>query len=222
MSLVNDALRRAKEVQQQAAPRPSSQFQFRPVEPEQRVQHRSSLIVPFLLAGVAVLAFALVWQGSNVQTAAEVKVARALTPSMVQAKVAPRSASSPAATTTPAAVSPSEPSPPPQPEFIALSAPGGAVTLAAADTDPPSTGTVAKEQEAEAVNAAALTPPPQPKPAPLKLQAIVFNPKRPSALISGKTVFIGDKLGEARVVAIDQDSAILVSAGRTNVLSLPE
>jgi hypothetical protein len=79
---------------------------------------------------------------------------------------------------------------------------------------------VATEQESEATNSAAITPPP--KPAPLRLQAIIFNPKRPSALISGKTLFIGDKLGDSRVVAIDQDSATLVGGGKTNVLSLPE
>ncbi len=79
---------------------------------------------------------------------------------------------------------------------------------------------VVREQESDATNSVAITPPP--KPAPLRLQAIVFNPQRPSALISGKTLFIGDKLGDARVVAIDQESATLVSAGKTNLLTLPE
>jgi hypothetical protein len=50
----------------------------------------------------------------------------------------------------------------------------------------------------------------------------VFNPKRPSAQINGKTLFIGDKLGDSRVVAIGQESATLVGAGKTNVLILPE
>jgi hypothetical protein len=67
-----------------------------------------------------------------------------------------------------------------------------------------------------------MAPPPPPKPAPLRLQAIIFSPKRPSAMISGKTLFVGDKLGDLRVVAIDQDSATLAGAGQTNVLSLPE
>jgi hypothetical protein len=61
-----------------------------------------------------------------------------------------------------------------------------------------------------------------PKTPPLRLQAIVFNPKQPSALISGKTVFVGDKLGDTRVVAIDRESATLVKSGQTNVLSLEE
>ena len=67
---------------------------------------------------------------------------------------------------------------------------------------------------------AAVEPPP--KPAAPKLQGIVFNPTRPSALINGRTLFIGDKFGELRVAAITADSATLVGGGRTNVLSLDQ
>jgi hypothetical protein len=99
---------------------------------------------------------------------------------------------------------------------------GAAVAVAA---DAPSTATNSTEgyaPQSQDSNAPAMTPPPPPKPAPLRLQAIVFNPSRPSAMVSGKTLFIGDKLGEFRVVAIDQESATLVGGGQTNVLSLPE
>jgi hypothetical protein len=41
-------------------------------------------------------------------------------------------------------------------------------------------------------------------------------------MIGGKTLFVGDRLGELRVVAITQDSATLAGAGQTNVLRLPE
>jgi hypothetical protein len=54
------------------------------------------------------------------------------------------------------------------------------------------------------------------------LQAIIFNPKRPSAMIGGKTLFIGDKVGDLRVVAIDKNSATLAGGGQTNVLTLAE
>jgi hypothetical protein len=67
-----------------------------------------------------------------------------------------------------------------------------------------------------------MMPPAPPKPAPLRLQAIIFTPRRPSAMISGRTLFIGDKLGDLRVVAIGKDSATLAGAGQTNILSLPE
>jgi hypothetical protein len=59
------------------------------------------------------------------------------------------------------------------------------------------------------------------KPAP-KLQAVVYDPKRPSAIISGKSVFKGDKVGEFSVVGITQESVTLVGSGQTNVLVLGE
>ena len=55
-----------------------------------------------------------------------------------------------------------------------------------------------------------------------KLQAVVSDPKRPSAIISGKSVFVGDKYGDLRVVAITQESVKLVGGGQTNVLVLGE
>jgi hypothetical protein len=60
------------------------------------------------------------------------------------------------------------------------------------------------------------------KPAGPKLQAIVFSPTRPSAIINGKTLFLGDKIGDQRVVAIAQDSATLAAGTATNVLFLDQ
>jgi hypothetical protein len=56
----------------------------------------------------------------------------------------------------------------------------------------------------------------------LKLQGVVYNPRRPSAVISGKTLFIGDRIRDFRVVAISQESVTLTGAGQTNVLSLAD
>ena len=216
MSLVNDALKRAKEAQQQAAPPPPSQMQFRPVEAGQRVQQGLGLIVPVTLAALVLLALVLVWQGFQGQP----REVRAFTRTPAQPTLTPQPASPPAAVTAPAPAS--QPSPLPQAEVYPTPAPGVVDTLAAIDSATSVSPAPAKEPENEATHSEAISPPPQPKPAPLRLQAIVFNPKRPSALISGKTLFIGDKLGDARVVAIDQDSATLVGAGKTNILSLPE
>src|ERR1043165_4318472 len=51
-----------------------------------------------------------------------------------------------------------------------------------------------------------LTNPPVPviepvaaKPPPLKLQAVFFNPQHPSAIIEGKTVFVGDSVRNLKV-----------------------
>ena len=56
--------------------------------------------------------------------------------------------------------------------------------------------------------------------APLKLQAIFFTPGHPSAIISGKTVCVGDSVREMHVVAIGSASAMLVGTGQTNLLTL--
>lgn len=58
------------------------------------------------------------------------------------------------------------------------------------------------------------------KPLPPKLQAVIYNPRNPSAVINGHTVFPGDRLGEFRVVKITPDSATLVGEGQTNLLLL--
>jgi len=54
------------------------------------------------------------------------------------------------------------------------------------------------------------------------LQAIVYSSTRPSAMIGGRTLFVGDKLGDMRVLAIDRDSATLAGLGQTNVLTLSQ
>jgi hypothetical protein len=41
-------------------------------------------------------------------------------------------------------------------------------------------------------------------------------------MIGGKTLFIGDHLGDMRLVAIDRESATLVCGGQTNVLTLAQ
>ena len=220
MSLVNDALRRAKEAQQQASPPPPSQMQFRPVEPAPHARHGLGLLLPTVLTVIALLALVFVWQWAQGHKAREPQEARALTRTSAPSTITPQPASTSVTAATPAPAPPLEPRPPSQPEFLATAAAGAADTVPAAAPTVPVGSTVAGGQESEATSSAAITPPP--KPAPLRLQAIVFDPRRPSALISGKTLFIGEKLGDARLVAIDQQSATLVGAGKTNILSLPE
>jgi hypothetical protein len=61
---------------------------------------------------------------------------------------------------------------------------------------------------------------PLPKPVLPKLQGIFYRPDRPEAIIDGKTVLVGDRVGEFRVLAISRDDVTLAGAGQTNVLSL--
>lgn len=66
---------------------------------------------------------------------------------------------------------------------------------------------------------ATLTMPAPTNPPPPKLKAIFYRPSDPWAMIHSKTVRIGDRYGQARVIAITPDSVILVSDGQTNVLT---
>lgn len=58
------------------------------------------------------------------------------------------------------------------------------------------------------------------KPAPMKLQGIFFNPRNPSALVNGQSVYLGDRVGDFRVMGISPVAVTLVSVTETNVLSL--
>jgi hypothetical protein len=58
-------------------------------------------------------------------------------------------------------------------------------------------------------------------PAPvIKLQGILYSGRNSSAMISGQTVTTGDEVGGYRVTGISQRSVTLVSANRTNILTL--
>ncbi len=223
MSLINDALRRAKDAQRQVPPPPPNYPPLRPVEPAQQTARQGlGLLLPIALAVVALLVLLFAWQwvqrnGSLRSTEAGTREVRATTrvalppPTVVPPDLA-------AAGFVPVAQSGAAPQPAPAspPSPRAAHVPAASAAPAVPDES------AADAQVSETTNAPAVTAPPPPKPAPLRLQGIVFNPSRPSAMINGRTVFVGDKMGDTRVVAIDRDSVTLVRAGQTNVLSLSE
>jgi hypothetical protein len=55
----------------------------------------------------------------------------------------------------------------------------------------------------------------------LKLQGVIWNPRRPSAVINGKSLFIGEKVERAVLTAIEQDSVKVTWNGEERVLTLP-
>jgi hypothetical protein len=57
-------------------------------------------------------------------------------------------------------------------------------------------------------------------PPPLRLQAVFYSPTKPSAIVSGSSVGIGDKVREFHVTAIGKDSVTLTSPFETKVLKL--
>lgn len=66
-----------------------------------------------------------------------------------------------------------------------------------------------------------IAPAPVPAFPPLKLQGIIWNPRRPSAVINGKSLFVGEKVERAVVVAIEQDTVKVTWNGEERVLTLP-
>jgi hypothetical protein len=219
MSLINDALKRAKAAQRQAEPPPLAGPQMRPVEAAHQVRRGMGILLPGALGLTALAALLLVWQISPMRGPG------ALSSQKPANSVADWSAPAPAR--APSVAEP-EPGRSAEPNLLApapsLAAP--VTTSEASSTSPPPTATAAITtatlQTNLATNAGPIAESVPPKPAPLKLQAIVFNPARPSALVSGKTLFIGDRIGEFRLISLNKETATLASAAETKVLSLGE
>ena len=222
MSLINDALKRLKEAQPQAAPPPVHNLQLRPIEPAQYTRHTLGLILPAALAVAALFLLFFVWQSAQRNGSAqptEVKARMAMTANPTPA---PQPGTASVAPTPAAPVPAAQPIPAAPPAPSTMPATGTPDLPAAMAVFVPTNLPVAEAQDGGVTNTVVVAEAPPPKPAPPKLQAIIFSLTRPSVMIGGKTLFIGDKLNGLRVMAIDQESATLVGAGQTNVLTLSE
>lgn len=166
MSLINDALKRAKQTTQNSNPvaAPAMERPLQPIESPLEDQ-RSNLAWP-----VAIILFLLLCAGL----------------------------------------------------FIAISSSDHATKQVAAAPAP---------APAPVVQIAAVTPSPPPPvvdtpkitaPKPARIQGIVYDPVTPYAIISGKTVFVGDALDGQRVTAITRNAITLVGNGQTNHLHVGE
>lgn len=179
MSLVNDALKRATEVQKNTASAPMHYLPLRPAEPAMHRKIGIGLILPAALLVVLLAALFLFWMmkqnnrsNSNATAVSHVAVAGPAAVAVVANPSTPPPVPAAAVSETPL------PSPPPTVE----SAP--------------------------------------PKLAPLKLQAVFYDPAHPSAIISGKTVYVGDSVRDFHVVAIGSASVMLVNGSQTNLLTI--
>ena len=221
MSLINDALKRAKEAQQKKPPPPAPDLPLRPVEPGQQPGRRTGLLLPMAFGVVLAFVAVLLWQGSQ----------RRATPSQT---ALPAAQTVLPASATPAAVAA------PTPAVPAIRTDLASQPASSPGTSLPATGAAEADATPPAVNAAASTSPSSsapspdsnaapvtvaasaPQPAPLKLQGILYRRTNPVAVINGKTVGVGGQVGEAIVVSINQSSTLVVVAGETNTLSLPQ
>jgi hypothetical protein len=161
MSLINDALKRAKAAQQKNIP--SGVTPMRPIE-STRKERDFNLFVPVMIILLIVTAIFCVGLALAKHTARQIVIAPAIsTPPQVEAVAAPAA-----------------PAPPPD-----VIGPG------AINTDAPK---------------------------PTRIQGIVSDPVHPWAIISGKTVYVGDLVEGMRVTAISRNAITLVGNGRTNRL----
>lgn len=176
MSLINDALKRAKQAQKDNPP-PTPELQFRPVEPGQEHPRSPLFAVGAVIGLIAIISLGglLLWVVAQKQEAGL----------QVEAK---------------AAAVPADPPPAPLPVEPAIAS-----------------GNSPEEAMTNTLPAVEI-----PKAPEFKLQGIFFNPRSPSAVVNGKTVYVGDKVSGFRVFAITPQAVSLANETATNVLSLSE
>jgi hypothetical protein len=210
MSLINDALKKAKRAQEQAPP-PTGAPEFRAAESDHGRGSGPSLLMPVLLVAVIAIGGILIWLGlSGRKPAAEVA-----TPKQTVVASVPAPAVQPvSAAPQPAAVVPPPVAPKAVPAQVAVEAPSPSV----ASAPPTAVAETVKAQPTTVISTNAEPP----KPTVPKLGGIFFNPSRPSAVLNNKTVYVGSRVGEFTVLSITAESVTVVGMGKTNVLSLSE
>jgi hypothetical protein len=189
MSLINDALQRAKQTPGAAKPAPELGTTMKPAPPP-RTTGLPMYFLPMLLLLVSGACWFLV-KGWNTRSP-DGASARAI-PVQARASQATSSATgaeSPTPTNRHLTLSDS-----PKPAASTNTTPA---TAAAPVESAPETGTIPG----------------------YKLQGIFYRPSNPSAVINSKTVFLGDRIANAKVKAIDRQSVTLDLEGETKVLTL--
>jgi len=199
MSLINDALKKAKQAQDNAPVRETAP-QLRSPDTDHRRYPGASLLWPGVIIVALLLGVGLVWFGLGARQAEpQHKIAASMArPSAPAPEPAP-----PVTAPTPLAAQTQQPT---VAETVVSSAPMPMPVPVAAERPAPH-----------------FAPPPAlPTAAPPKLNGIFYNPARPTAVVNNKLVRAGSRVGEFTVLAITQNSVTLAGGGQTNVLSLSE
>ncbi len=249
MSLINDALKRANQSQNQPArPRPPLS-PMQPVESTRRPTAWLALLVPGLLVLVLAMAgwFLYAWWQSRPGQKPAVAAAISVPVPSVSPTIKP-----PAAVPAPVAP-PVTPAPPiatvatikVSTNLVVRGNPlAQPVKLTATDLDKPlpvdppvvDTTPLPAPPPVPEIKPATIPPPLTPntnaivvvpeKPAAkpefpeMRLQGIFFRVNKPSVLINSRTLFINDKVDGVRVIAIDRQSVTLEFSGERKILTL--
>jgi hypothetical protein len=207
MSLINDALKRAGRAHPARAGRPADGPAMTPA-PYQRPAQWPIVAVPLLLLGVLVVA---VWFFQQA-----LQTSRQAVLGAPADRVAARE-TEPPGRVMPLPVPDGQPvSSAPHSSTAALPAAlATATTVVVAVAQPLAANTNTASPIAASTNSTPAAVPPPPK-----LKAIFFRLNDPTAMINSKTYSIGDRVGEARLIAITRESISLLCHGQTNVLTI--
>lgn len=245
MSLINDALKRAKQAQKRdASAPPASETPLQPVE-NNPARRASAWIVPavaVVILGLAVWFLVKWWSGShepakiasapptltNRTVAGQMlralsnasNVVRSVTNLRAEAEAAfgtnKFSAPTPALpTSTNAAV-----------ETNKTTLPSAERITAPSPTPSSATNLTSSSSNSIAATEAVTNAGPAPTPLrtagsePLQLQGIFYRLSRPSVLINNRTLYVGDEIEGARVISITRYGVKLIHSGKTNELTL--
>ncbi|HTL16874.1 MAG TPA: HDOD domain-containing protein [Patescibacteria group bacterium] len=91
--------------------------------------------------------------------------------------------------------------------------------LAGSQAEPQPNPTIASEESV--TNASSVSLPAQKKPAEFRVTGIIYTVGRPSAIVNGKTVFVGDQVGGATVLSIGHTDVTLQINGQRKSYGLP-
>jgi hypothetical protein len=189
MSLINDALKRAQEAQRPDTRSSVSSLRTIDTRPKARpFLSRLLVVVIFLLLAAAFVFIGLAMTGRLVKKNIAMPQISAPAPPVAAAVTPARQVTAPMPVVTAAPVVPDQPAPVPAPVPVAV----------AVVAVPP--------------------PPPYVFPDTLHVQGVAYDPVRPWAIVSGKTVYVGEMVKGVRVLAISRNSVTFGSHGQTNLL----
>ncbi len=199
MSLINDALKKARKAQ--PAGTTANAPDLLPVEAPAGGRGGSIFTLPFIITVVLVLAAVMIWAWYR---AGQVIVVRGNAGKEPTSAVQPASEAKPKVAATISTTT------------VKTETPASATTM----TSTPAMVTSADAGSTNVLMAAA-TEAPKPMGPVYKLEGIFYSAKKPSAVINGDLVYVGSRVKAGRVVAIDEESATVVTeAGETNLLVL--